>query len=855
VKEKITKSEGGEGPGIDYYTKHYEDHYKEHLAGYKHGNVESYPEEDKNAMKEGYKKAESPVSLYTEEDNGKFYTPEDVKKLSDNELKALHENVEGQVHDLIGSYEYNKASMLAAWHTAHVEPELAKREKAKKETTKNADHFVDGPGLKKMEVAASKASKTPHTFVSAFKHRFDMDRAAFLDLAKNEMPMPAPMTFHGEDVTPDDVSKMKDHELAELHDKFDSATRQYFDLALSSNNPSGVDMGLAASLAAWHAQVIGPEMDARAEAWKKGKGKKQKKAAQTPAPAGQASEALPEAEGEKQKGAKYGSMDDALGKKAATTEKAAKTPLPKSLDGLTAKEGTQAGSNPGGIHHAPDGTAYYVKTPQSDDHAHNESIAASLYDSMGVNVPQVGTVQNKDGKHAVISKMVDGAKRVGDPSTAKKAKGTHEGFAADAWLANWDVVGAGHDNLHVDKDGNALRVDTGGALLYRAQGKPKGHAFGSQVTEIDSLRKGSNPQASGVFGSMSDKDVVHSFMGTVAKMSDQAIEHVVHAHEGMGVGTRDNLVKTLKERRDYMAEWAKKKGAKIDKNSDGTWSVKGEELFKTNAGQKNAFKSKFGKKGVDDQGNPRLGTLVHPKHMKAVLEGKIKPKSFKIGDVPVTVGADHPWATITQQFSDKSAYPNKMSEAIDKALSGQKIDGGHYNDAWSLVKAYTGSEYSSMNDALRGNEGHSESYKKAGLAMDALIAKHGKLPHPVMLLRGIKMHAQPHSDKPNEGHQNVNYYMRVFERAIRNGGSIQLKGMQSATRSVSTARSFSDDHGFMFKITAKEGLPVRHISSHKSEDEIVLGHNRRYRVKGIHISAKISVSGNDRRHIIELEQV
>lgn len=53
----------------------------------------------------------------------------------------------------------------------------------------------------------------------------------------------------------------------------------------------------------------------------------------------------------------------------------------------------------------------------------------------------------------------------------------HQGFIADAWLGNWDVAGQGYDNIiktgTAHDVGDAYRIDTGGALLFRAQGNPK----------------------------------------------------------------------------------------------------------------------------------------------------------------------------------------------------------------------------------------------------------------------------------------------------------------------------------------------------------------------------------------------
>jgi hypothetical protein len=77
-----------------------------------------------------------------------------------------------------------------------------------------------------------------------------------------------------------------------------------------------------------------------------------------------------------------------------------------------------------------------------------------------------------------------------------------------AWLANWDAVGMGYDNVLHTSDGKKYTIDGGGSLLYRAQGTPKGKAFGDQVTELDTMRdKGMNPYAASVFGGTTDEQL------------------------------------------------------------------------------------------------------------------------------------------------------------------------------------------------------------------------------------------------------------------------------------------------------------------------------------------------------------
>jgi hypothetical protein len=78
--------------------------------------------------------------------------------------------------------------------------------------------------------------------------------------------------------------------------------------------------------------------------------------------------------------------------------------------------------------------------------------------------------------------------------------------------------------------------------------------------------------------------------------------------------------------------------------------------------------------------------------------------------------------------------------------------------------------------------------------------------------------------------------------------------MQSTSTSLGTATSFSTPHGGMiFRIKAKRGLPARAISPHKSEHEIILSHNNRYRVLGIHVGATLE-GQHGKYHVVTLEQ-
>ena len=173
------------------------------------------------------------------------------------------------------------------------------------------------------------------------------------------------------------------------------------------------------------------------------------------------------------------------------------------------KIGNQLGSNEGGTYEAPDGSKYYVKTPKSPLHAGNEVLASALYRRAGVDGADTFFGVDEADNMVTVSPILpdakpDMAQKIEEPSYKKALQ---EGFAIDAWLANWDVAGLAMDNV-VSVDGKPNRVDTGGALLMRAMGKPKGALFGDKADEWETLRDPDmNPQSAKIFADMTDVDL------------------------------------------------------------------------------------------------------------------------------------------------------------------------------------------------------------------------------------------------------------------------------------------------------------------------------------------------------------
>ena len=216
------------------------------------------------------------------------------------------------------------------------------------------------------------------------------------------------------------------------------------------------------------------------------------------------------------------------------------------------KVGGQGGSNVGGTYRAPNGDEYYVKLAQTPSHAHNEVAATRFYRAAGIDIPEVNLADwpGNPSEVAVASKIVDGAtpdlqSHLDDQDYIDKMR---EGFAVDAWLANWDVAGLVFDNVVTDSSGNPVRIDTGGSLSWRAQGAPKAHLFGTTVGELDTLRDPyMNPQSSKIFGGITN-DQLEASATRVLQMTDEKIDSIVDS-VGFDSDEAEDLRSKLKARR------------------------------------------------------------------------------------------------------------------------------------------------------------------------------------------------------------------------------------------------------------------------------------------------------------------
>src|SRR6516225_11934003 len=230
------------------------------------------------------------------------------------------------------------------------------------------------------------------------------------------------------------------------------------------------------------------------------------------------------------------------------------------------------GSNPGGMHEAPDGSQHYVKAYPGlvgHDRTLNEQLTNQLYKAAGVPVADTKVTRWRNGT-ALSSQIVEGKKLSRfEPSEYPKIKDLLEHYPADAWLANYDVAGTHHNNIIVDDDDRAWRIDNGGGLRYRATGKPKEHWDEDSSKELEGLQsKEHNKWTAKLFKDVRVSKDDQSYVGAlrVSRVPDETIERLVNRY-GPGIDKdKDQISDIIKARRDSIA---KAYGVKKEKYQTG----------------------------------------------------------------------------------------------------------------------------------------------------------------------------------------------------------------------------------------------------------------------------------------------
>jgi hypothetical protein len=267
---------------------------------------------------------------------------------------------------------------------------------------------------------------------------------------------------------------------------------------------------------------------------------------------------------------------------ASTEQKVIDAPTVKEFDDLSRYKriGGPLGSNDGGIYENEGGIKIYVKEPQDELHGENEVLASKLYERLGIETVEMRHGRLADGTEVTYSYWINAESDLRerlDDEDEDYLKKLQEGFAVDAWLANWDVAGLVYDNIVSDREGSPVRVDPGGALLFRAQGEPKGSAFGDSADEIDTLADGTNPQSARIFGDMTEEQKKKA-AARLKWITPEEIEELVK-EQISDPAVAEKLARTLIARRENILERFGLAGEEIVDAATGRVEINGVQSF------------------------------------------------------------------------------------------------------------------------------------------------------------------------------------------------------------------------------------------------------------------------------------
>ena len=206
------------------------------------------------------------------------------------------------------------------------------------------------------------------------------------------------------------------------------------------------------------------------------------------------------------------------------------------------------------------------------EHIENEYYADCAYRANGIRVPDC-KLYEVDGELVKLSEYIDNAIPLRDYMEAADDEHKDEvredllaGYPLDAYFGNWDVIGLEQDNVLIDEEGNAWRVDNGSCFGFRSRGgkKAKGAYEERQFPdEWRTLREKSNNE--GVFDKYTANDIFTSaakfdFAKVYAalpehlripamekcatemqQMADRCTDHNIGGYGGKGRGSSDML--------------------------------------------------------------------------------------------------------------------------------------------------------------------------------------------------------------------------------------------------------------------------------------------------------------------------
>lgn len=532
---------------------------------------------------------------------------------------------------------------------------------------------------------------------------------------------------------------------------------------------------------------------------------------------------------------KFGAGGASTSKKANSTSKKSSSSSSSLKMGELSKKGGKLGSNEGGLYEHANGSKFYIKKPGTKAHVENERMAAQLYNLAGSKTLDYRDVEG--GEHVATEWKQLEKKNIAEFTPAERKEAAKD-FAVHAWLSNWDAAGTGGDNQGI-LGGKTTTLDVGGSLRFRAQGGPKGSAFGDKVNEWDTMRnKGMSPDAARLFTPMTESELKAS-VEKVTSIPDGKIRAAV----GKDTELADRLIARKKDLASRVglamdalspaiAAWNKAADAAAARAASGhacqlcggTGELAGPGSACDECGgsglalDDGMFKEedhprddggKFSAGGSGGNSGSEVVTLEKPKtsvpnvavKKSSVPSVPVKPlKSDAKVAIPKIEGVKSPTPPPGRQFVSVLRSQELYQASMQEQPTTEEI---------KALGSYTSNGYRKMNSRLRGVLG-SLSISSDVKMLDSLISK-AELPEDVSVYRGIGPELA-----------------QKISKSIATGKEVVFsdKAFVSSSRDRAVAAQFSD-HVLEFVIP--KGSNALSVPA-GTEEEMLLGRNRKFRV-------------------------
>ncbi|HEY6965891.1 MAG TPA: NUDIX domain-containing protein [Burkholderiales bacterium] len=511
-----------------------------------------------------------------------------------------------------------------------------------------------------------------------------------------------------------------------------------------------------------------------------------------------------------------------------------------SIDGWTKIGAKPGGSAQGAVFKDAEGTTWLVKSYKTADQAKNEVLASKLMEAAGVKVPVMKLVDT--GKAftgvgvGVASMMLTGDwKHYGATSGMERDHAREQiqnDFATHAWLANYDAVGLSGDNYVVGKFGEVAHIDPGGALLYRAQGAPKGDKFTTKATEWDSMRDPSvNGSAAEVFSPMTAANLAASAAKVAAVKPETVMALVGTYGPGSDSAKAALAAKILARRQDVLARANLGEdgatlagGVAAQPGKSSTWVTLGHSV--------GSGPMQVGDVIVHDDGTKSVITAISGQKMAIMPVAATTKTTAAVKPPPIPAALAKPDFNTGFAHSDKyyDGLAEKMVAAYNagkmadlQTLATKTLASGEVKNAWPL-KTQNGKKMSEFHAALVSElaktqgEALQQEVKAAGAALEKPVAA-AAVPKPGAKKENLPAMPQvsdyTHTPKPNASPQTLkdsgahNAKVAYLEKLAQSGDVKGLLGQaygsnHYAQKQVEYVNNALDALGSPFKVSTSQ---------------------------------------------------